>query len=109
MSTNVNRTKGEMNANTVPLSRLIQALSRQLRRPVIDQTNLDGMYTIHLEWTPDTLVTGGTPAGADTSIADPAGPSLFTAIQEQLGLRLNSAKGPVEVLVIRTVEKPSEN
>ena len=109
MNTNVSRTKGEMNANTVPLSRFIQALSRQLRRPVIDQTSLDGMYTIHLEWAPDTLATGGNPAGTDTPIGDPAGPSLFTAIQEQLGLRLNSGKGPVEVLVIRSVEKPSEN
>jgi uncharacterized protein (TIGR03435 family) len=108
MSTNVNGTKGEMNANTVPLSRFIQALSRQLRRPVIDQTNLKEMYTIHLEWAPDTLATGGNPAGA-AAPADPTGPSLFTAIQEQLGLKLNSAKGPVEVLVIRSVEKPSDN
>jgi uncharacterized protein (TIGR03435 family) len=109
MSTNVSGTKGEMNANTVPLSRFVQALSRQLRRPVIDQTNLKEMYTIHLEWAPDTLATGGNRAGADAPIADPAGPSLFTAIQEQLGLKLNSAKGPVEVLVIRSVEKPSDN
>jgi uncharacterized protein (TIGR03435 family) len=109
MSTNVNGTKGEMNANTVPLIRFIQALSRQLRRPVIDQTNLNWMYTIHLEWAPDTFATGGNPARADAPIVDPAGPSLFTAIQEQLGLKLNSAKGPVEVLVIRSVEKPTDN
>ena len=65
MNTNVNGIKGEMNANTVPMSRFIQALSRQTRRPVIDQTNLNGMYTIHLEWSPDTLATGGNPTGAN--------------------------------------------
>ena len=105
MSTNVNQTKAEMNANTIPLSRFIVALSRQLRRPVIDQTNLNGMYTIHLEWTPDSLAAAAT----ESATATPAGPSLFTAIQEQLGLKLNSTKGPVDVLVIRSVEKPSEN
>jgi uncharacterized protein (TIGR03435 family) len=109
MSTNVNRTKGEMNANTVPLSRFAQALSRQLRRPVLDQTNLKGMYTIHLEWAPDTLAAGVNPAGADALPPDPSGPSLFTAVQEQLGLKLTSSKGPVQVLVIRSVQKPSEN
>jgi uncharacterized protein (TIGR03435 family) len=110
MSTNVNRTKGEMNANAVPIGRFVSALSRQLRRPVIDQTNLQELYTIHLEWTPDTALTAGlNPTGGDAPSADPAGPSLFTAIQEQLGLKLAAAKGPVEVLVIRTVQKPSEN
>jgi len=110
MSTNVNRTKGEMNANAVPIARFANALSRQLRRPVIDQTNLRELYTIHLEWTPDTALTAGlNPTGGDAPPADPAGPSLFTAIQEQLGLKLAAAKGLVEVLVIRTVQKPSEN
>lgn len=104
MSTNVNRNKGEMNANAVPMARFVNSLSRQLRRPVIDQTNLKDLYTIHLEWTPDTAVSTGNDAPAD-----PAGPSLYTALQEQLGLRLASTKGPVEVLVIRSVQKPSEN
>lgn len=106
MNTNVNRTKGEMNANTVPISRFVTALSRQLRRPVIDKTDLKGMYTLHLEWTPDSGPIGGPNTDAPS---EPTGPSLFTAIQEQLGLRLSSTKGPVDVLVIRNVQKPSEN
>jgi uncharacterized protein (TIGR03435 family) len=108
MNTNVQRTTAEKNANIVPLSRFVTALSRQLRRPVIDKTDRKGMYTIHLEWAPDSSLTGGLNAAPEAA-ADPAGPSLFTALQEQLGLKLASAKGPVEVLVIRNVQKPSEN
>jgi uncharacterized protein (TIGR03435 family) len=68
-------------------------------RPVIDKTNLKGLYDFRLQFTPERL-----PGNPDVS-----GPSIFTAIQEQLGLRLESTKGPVEVLVIDHVERPSEN
>jgi len=74
-------------------------LSSTLGRRVIDQTGLTGAYTLSLKWTPD-----DGPATGDNSA-----PSLFTAIQEQLGLRLESTKGPVEVFVIDHAEKPSEN
>jgi uncharacterized protein (TIGR03435 family) len=67
-------------------------------RLVIDKTGLSGLYAFSLEWTPD-----------DTPPDVATGPSLFTAIQEQLGLRLQSATGPVEMLVIDHAEKPSEN
>jgi uncharacterized protein (TIGR03435 family) len=68
-------------------------------RPVIDKTNLKGLFDFRIQFTPERL--SGNP--------DVSGPSIFTSIQEQLGLRLESAKGPVEVLVIDHVERPSEN
>jgi uncharacterized protein (TIGR03435 family) len=67
-------------------------------RKVIDKTGLAGLFDVHVELPPDPLATN-----------DPTSPSLFTVLQEQLGLKLESDKGPVEVLVIDHVEKPSEN
>jgi uncharacterized protein (TIGR03435 family) len=66
---------------------------------VVDKTALQGDFAFELEWTPDP-----SPAPADDS-----GPSIFTALQEQLGLKLEPQKGPVEILVIDHVERPSEN
>jgi uncharacterized protein (TIGR03435 family) len=67
-------------------------------RTVVDKTGLIGNYDFDLKWTPDDQQ--GTPD---------AGPTLFTALEEQLGLKLEAAKGPVDTLVIDHVEKPSEN
>jgi uncharacterized protein (TIGR03435 family) len=64
------------------------------------------MFDFHLEFTPDEA-TPGIPASGDAG--DPPGPSIFTALQEQLGLKLESGKGPMELLVIDHVERPSEN
>jgi uncharacterized protein (TIGR03435 family) len=75
-------------------------LSNRLERPVIDKTGLAGLFDAHLEFARDS---GSTDAGSDQ------GPSIFTAVQEQLGLKLSPGKGPVEVLVIDHVEKPSVN
>ena len=80
-------------------------LSNRLDRAVIDKTGLPGMYDAHLEFARDN-------AGADRGAAVPTtetGASIFTAVQKQLGLKLSPDKGPVEVLVIDHVEKPSEN
>lgn len=88
---------------------LTQELSRELGRVVIDKTGVQGRYDFALKWTPETgapLVNNGTDASAPPP---DTGPSIFTAIQEQLGLKLESAKGPVQVLVIDHVEMPSEN
>jgi uncharacterized protein (TIGR03435 family) len=75
----------------LPLSGLTENLSEALDHMVIDKTGLSGLFDVHLEWRSDQ------PAGAQ---ADDAGPSIFTAVQEQLGLKLESARGPVEYLVI---------
>jgi uncharacterized protein (TIGR03435 family) len=77
-------------------------LSNRLDRPVIDKTGLIGRFDFHLEFLPDEH---GTPADP----VDGAGPSIFTAVQEQLGLKLSPAKGPVEVIVVDHAEKPSPN
>ncbi len=74
-----------------------------LDRPVIDKTSLTGLYDFHIEFsTPN-------PQQADPDLADTSGVSIFTAFQEQLGLKLTADTGPVEVLVIDHIEKPSEN
>ena len=74
-----------------------------MQRPVLDKTGLTGRYDIELEWTPERLQMQSAPA------LDAGPPSIFTALQEQLGLRLESAKGPVKTLVIDHVERPSGN
>jgi uncharacterized protein (TIGR03435 family) len=82
-------------------------LSQQLGRTVLNQTGLTANYDFTLNWTPDTPA--GPDGPKDPPGADPNGPTLFTALQETLGLKLESTKGPVEVLVIASVEKPVEN
>jgi uncharacterized protein (TIGR03435 family) len=80
----------------VTLSSLAEYLSQKLDRPVVDQTGLAGTYKIQLEWSPDT--------------ADATGPSIFTAIQEQLGLRLAAAKTGVRMVVVDGIEMtPADN
>jgi uncharacterized protein (TIGR03435 family) len=84
------------------LSILARELAQTLGRVVINQTGLAGRYDLKLQWSPDDAATNGT--------ADPnAPPDIFTAIQEQLGLKLESTKGPVPVLVIDSVHMPSAN
>jgi uncharacterized protein (TIGR03435 family) len=93
---------------------LAGTLTLNLGRPVIDRTSVKGSYDFTLEWTPAPDEGGpqaiGLPPRAEPSRpADSNAPSIFTALQEQLGLKLESAKGPVEVMVIDHVERPTEN
>jgi len=81
---------------------LTRELAQMLGRPVLNQTELSGRYDLSLRWTPDDA-----PVSAPSSADVP--PDIFTAIQEQLGLKLESTKGPVPVLVIDSIEKPSPN
>jgi uncharacterized protein (TIGR03435 family) len=106
--------RGNLEATAVPFATFVNALSQQLGRTVIDKTELKGLYDIKLLWTPDAVQgpgpLGPPPAGAEPPpLADPSGPTVFTAVQEQLGLKLDSTKGPVEVIVIDSVQKPTEN
>jgi uncharacterized protein (TIGR03435 family) len=110
------RGRGELKAQAQPLSALARALSLALGRPVVDKTGLAGSYDITLEWTPDEIrsgsmkdLAGGQQPADSTPASEASSPSIFTAIQEQLGLKLESQKGSAEVLVIDHVEKPSEN
>jgi uncharacterized protein (TIGR03435 family) len=97
-----------MKATTEDFTRLMQ--STVLDRPVVDQTGLEGKWDFILKWTPDETQFGGQIPGPvpQTDAAD-APPNLFDAIQQQLGLKFEPVKAPVDVLVIDKVEKPSEN
>ncbi len=111
--------RGELSGQSAPISILADTLSNQIGRTVIDKTGLKGRYDFTLKWTPDEtqgqMFKGpgdggeGRPPSDAAPTPDASGPSVFTAIQEQLGLKLESQKGPVQVLVIDQVEKPTEN
>jgi uncharacterized protein (TIGR03435 family) len=102
---------GLITGQKASISQLAETLSAILDRPVLDQTGLDGLFNnVKLEWVPDeTQYQTWGPQAYKRSESDPSGASLFTAIQEQLGLKLESGKGPIEVLVIDAAQKPSEN
>jgi uncharacterized protein (TIGR03435 family) len=86
-----------------------QQLSRQLGRTVLDKTGLKGSYDFNLKWTPDESRPSKGIDGNPAPMPRPAGPSLFTAIQQQLGLKLESQKASMPVLVIDYIETPLEN
>ncbi len=87
------------------LAEIANGLASLTGRPVRDETGLKGYYDFKLEWAPERAPSD--PGGEKP--ADTLGPSLFTALQEQLGLKLESKKGPVEILVIDRAEHPTEN
>jgi uncharacterized protein (TIGR03435 family) len=89
---------GQIKSNRMSMEQLAGVLSRMLGTPIVDKTGLTAYYDLSLRWSPDE-------ASADTTAA----PSIFTAIQETLGLRLLSGREPVEVLVIDHVERPTAN
>lgn len=89
---------GQIEARGAHIASFAFGLSDMLGRTVVDKTGLTGKYYFNLKWTPDEYQ--GTPD---------AGPTLFTAIEEQLGLKLESARGPVQTFVVDHVERPSEN
>jgi len=90
-------------ANSAAL--LAEELSKEVGRDVVDKTGMTGRYHLMLKWTPDDATEPQLLNGAPVD----SSPSLFTALEEQLGLKLQPAKGPVQVLVIDYVEMPSEN
>ena len=102
---------GSIAAGGVTLTQLATTLSPRVGRIVIDRTGLTGLYEFNLDFTPDQIPQGGpgvAPPGAPPlPVIDPNGPSIYTAIQEQLGLKLDSQRGPVDVVVIDSVEQPT--
>ena len=98
---------GRMTATDSSMESLVSILSGQTSRVVIDKTGLRGHYDFTLNWTLDRDRTEL--PDSDHPPAGESGPSIFTAVQEQLGLKLVSEKGPVEILVIDHIEKPSPN
>ena len=107
---------GRIESQAASLDMLAHALAPQLGRSVVDNTGLTGRYDFTLQWTPDNApppMLGG-PGGAGgpahvEAATDAPSVSLFTAIQEQLGLKLESEKGNVDVIVIDHIDLPSPN
>ncbi len=95
---------GQITGTMASIGNLAVYLERQLRRPVVDRTGLSGKYNFQLDWTPDS---GPCSASVDSALSD--APSIFTAIEEKLGLKLESTKAPVEVIVVERAEKADEN
>jgi uncharacterized protein (TIGR03435 family) len=100
---------GVRNANMGDFTGLMQ--QAVLDRPVLDQTEITGRYDFTLVWTPDDSQFAGMGAKIPPAPADDgkAPPNLYTAIQEQIGLKLDATKAPADVMVVDHVEKPSEN
>jgi uncharacterized protein (TIGR03435 family) len=111
---------GQIEGQGIPISArvgmsLVWMLSVELDRAVVDQTGLRGNYDVRLQWTPDesqaAMLQGpaASSPGPDNPRPESSGPSIFTALQEQLGLKLKSTRGPVEIIVVDHIERPSEN
>jgi uncharacterized protein (TIGR03435 family) len=96
MSDNTNGARTQMRISKMTMADVAAGLTRKAGRPVEDHTDLKGTYDFQIEWSPD-------------QAADAALPSLFTVLKEQLGLKLQAAKGNLDVVVIDKVERPSEN
>lgn len=96
-----------LNVQRYSLDQLATFLSRRLGEPVVNATDNKSLFTFTLEWSPEPA---RRPDAPDSAAADaPSGPSIFTALQDTLGLKLESRKLPIEVLVIDKAEKPTEN
>ena len=97
---------GKLGGHAVPIGALVAMLQSagQLDRPVVDRTGLTGNYDLYVAWSPE----HGDPLHDDAS-PNADLPSLFTALQEQMGLKLEPAKAPIKTLIVDHVEKPSEN
>jgi len=97
--------RGHISHPEMSMQGLPTLLSRFEGQTVVDQTGLDGVYQVNLEWSPDNFS-----APPDPNTQPPDRPGLFTAVSEQLGLRLESRRGPLDVLVVESASRvPEEN
>jgi len=97
-----NGTSINFTATCVEMTKFASYLARVTKQPVSDETHLQGSYSFSLEYVPDDLKT-------TTSTDQPALPSLFTVLQQKLGLKLEQKKAPVDIIVVDSAERPSEN
>ena len=106
---------GSMKLTKATSATFASQLSYALARPVLDKTGLSGDFDFAIEWTPEPGEDGGpttaglSPGAMDRPASTPDGPSIFTALTEQLGLRLKPARAPVEVIVIDSAQMPTAN
>ena len=96
-------------ARGMTMPRFAELLSGRVDRPVVDGTTLEGVYDLQIEWSSDVGLRRAPPGAAGGGDLRPDGVSLFTALQEQLGLRLEPTRGPVDVVVIDHAEPPAPN
>ena len=104
--------KGKIAAIGMPVSSLADVLPflpELAGRVILDETGLKGFYDFTLQFTPETAIQNGIQGPENAPAPDSSGPSIFTALQDQLGLKLESTKGPVDIIVIEHIEEPSEN
>lgn len=99
---------GRITAGSAQMSNVASMLGNMLGRPIYDRTNLTGSFDIQLEYTPDQMpqLPPGATLPPGLTMPSPDGPSLSTALQEQLGLKLENTRGPVDVIVIDSVSQP---
>jgi len=100
---------GLLTCKKVTMATLAQTLARRLGRTVVDTTELTGSYDLRLEWTPDESQVPGPAENGRLAGTESGEPSLFSAIQQQVGLKLDPIKAPVEVIIIDTAERPRQN
>jgi uncharacterized protein (TIGR03435 family) len=98
---------GRLRAGGTPISLFAMFLSTRLGRAVVDRTGLDGNWDIELAYAD--LQVGAPPAGANTQTVNPDAPSLFTALQEQLGLKLEATRAPIDAIVVDRIERPTSD
>jgi uncharacterized protein (TIGR03435 family) len=101
-SMKVGRSMIEVSSGT--MTQIVATLSGSVDRPVFDKTGLEGKYDFKLQFAPSSLV-----AMPDSGVEPEGFPSIFTAVQEQLGLKLKATTGPLEMLVTDHIEQPSSN
>jgi len=100
--------RGQITASRVALSCLVKALAGMLNRAVVNETGLDADYDFTLDWNPDAEAPPSLD-GTGSSVPAQEGPSIFSALQDQLGLELEPRKGPVNLVIVDKVERPSPN
>jgi uncharacterized protein (TIGR03435 family) len=98
---------GRMMFGGYPMSFFANGLANEVNRAVVDRTGLAGNWDFELTYTRDRVRRPDVTDAAAASVPDPDGASIFTALQEQLGLKLDATKGPVRVLVIDRIEQPT--
>ena len=98
---------GKIEGRAIPMEALIYALSKAgLERQVIDRTGLTGRYDISLSWSPDDKLVESQGPGDNS---DPSRMSIFTAIQDELGLKMEATKADVDAVIVTHIDKPSRN
>jgi bla regulator protein blaR1 len=105
--TSMTRGRAMYKATRASLDQIAESLAEITGRPVRNETGLTGFYDANVQWTPDAAT--GVPDAPDKPADAVIGPTLLTAVQEQLGLKLEAKKGPVEIVVVDRADRPTEN